>query len=79
MLSGLLEPEGETREGDFSDAVGPRGRREIHLVTWGDGMGRTKRTVIKQKVVLKSRRFTTWHQFVLFSTVTQNTSFENVG
>ena len=66
LLGGLLpldlrEPKGETREGGFSDAVGTRGRREIHLVTWGDGMGRTKRTVVKQKVVLKSRRFTTRH------------------
>jgi len=79
LLSDLLEPKGETREGDFSDAVGTGGRREIRLETWGDGMGRTQRTVIKQKVVLKPRRFTTRHQFLLFSTVTQSTAFENVG
>lgn len=28
--------------------MGTGGRREIHLVTWGDGMGRTKRTVMKR-------------------------------
>ena len=33
LLLDLREPKGETREGGFSDAVGTRGRREIHLVT----------------------------------------------
>lgn len=33
-----------SREGGFSGAVGTRRRMEAQLVTWGDGMGRTRRT-----------------------------------